>query len=81
VTGDGHVQINIRSNSKILEPIKQNTTLSNKPPMSRHSRKKPELTMAKLGAREAKKHGVKDFSSLRSTNKLAAIKVPNDNAS
>jgi len=44
--------------------------------MSKNSRRKPELTMAKLVKREGKKHGVKDFSSLRSTNKLAAIKVP-----
>lgn len=48
--------------------------------MSKHSRRKPELTMAKLVTREGRKHAVKDFSSLRSTNKLAAIKVP-DNVS
>lgn len=74
------MQINIRSNNKILEPIKQNTANSFKPPMSKHSRRKPELTMAKLVTREGRKHAVKDFSSLRSTNKLAAIKVP-DNVS
>lgn len=32
--------------------------------------------MAKLVAREGKQHKIKDFSSLRSTNRLAAIKVP-----
>lgn len=34
--------------------------------------------MAKLVARQGKHDGIKTFTSLRSTNKLAAIKVPSN---